>query len=383
MPSLIDSLPSLPLPETDSAMTGRPIEARLQLAAIVDSSDDAIISKDLRGVITSWNAAATRLFGYLPDEIIGRSVLVLIPPELHSEEPEILRKVTSGERIEHFETRRRRKNGELINISLTISPIRDSDGIIIGISKIARDITERKQAEAALIESEHMASIGRMAASIAHEVNNPLEAILNLGYLLDRNPSLDDEARSYAKLLVSEVLRVSEITRQTLSFYRDSSNLAEVDVPAILESVLNLLRPLMEQRSILLSTKFQKCASVLARPGELRQVFTNLMVNAIDALPRGGTIGVSAASAYHGDSVCVSIADNGPGIPENVRGKVFQPFFTTKISKGTGLGLWISQGILRKYGGSIRMRTSSAPQRTTGTVFRVCLPSISFPVPSN
>ena len=107
------------------------------------------------------------------------------------------------------------------------------------------------------------------------------------------------------------------------------------------------------------------------------------MVNAIDALPRGGTIRVSAASAYHGDSVCVSIADNGPGIPENVRGKVFQPFFTTKISKGTGLGLWISQGILRKYGGSIRMRTSSAPQRTTGTVFRVCLPSISFPVPSN
>ena len=144
MPSLIDSLPSLPLPETDSAMTRRPIEARLQLAAIVDSSDDAIISKDLRGIITSWNAAATRLFGYLPDEIIGRSVLVLIPPELHSEEPEILRKVTSGERIEHFETRRRRKNGELINISLTISPIRDSDGIIIGISKIARDITERE-----------------------------------------------------------------------------------------------------------------------------------------------------------------------------------------------------------------------------------------------
>ena len=107
-------------------MTGRPIEARLQLAAIVDSSDDAIISKDLQGIITTWNAAATRLFGYLPDEIIGQSVLILIPPELHSEEPEILRKVTSGERIEHFETRRRRKNGELLDISLTISPIRDS-----------------------------------------------------------------------------------------------------------------------------------------------------------------------------------------------------------------------------------------------------------------
>jgi signal transduction histidine kinase len=121
----------------------------------------------------------------------------------------------------------------------------------------------------------------------------------------------------------------------------------------------------------------------LARPGELRQVFTNLLINAIDALPRGGRIRVNAADAYHRNSVCVSIADNGPGIPENVRGKIFQPFFTTKISKGTGLGLWISQGILRKYGGCIRMRTSTAPQPTTGTVFRVCLPSISFPAPSN
>jgi signal transduction histidine kinase len=137
----------------------------------------------------------------------------------------------------------------------------------------------------------------------------------------------------------------------------------------------------MGQRSILLSTKLQKCAPVWARPGELRQVFTNLLVNAIDALPRGGRIGVSVTRPLYGDSVCVNIADNGPGMPENVRIKIFRPFFTTKVSKGTGLGLWISQGILRKYGGSIRMRTSSAPQRRTGTVFRVCLPSISIPAP--
>jgi PAS domain S-box-containing protein len=379
MPSLLTS-PGSP-PEAKSPERVHPIEARLQLAAIIESSDDAIISKDLDGIITSWNTAATRLFGYLPDEIIGQSVLTLIPPELHSEEPEILRKVTSGERIDHFETRRRRKDGELLHISLTISPIRDTDGRIIGISKIARDITERKLREAALFESERMAAIGRMAASIAHEVNNPLEAILNLGYLLEHNPSLNDEARAYARLLVNEVLRVSEITRQTLSFYRDTSTIAEVDLSCILKNALNLQQPLMEQRSILSSIEFQKCAPVWASPGELRQVFTNLLLNAIEALPRGGRIRVAVTPAFHGNMVCVTIADNGPGIPENARARIFQAFFTTKVSKGTGLGLWISQAIIRKYGGSIRMRTSSAPRRTTGTVFRVCLPSICSRLP--
>lgn len=350
-----------------------PIEARLQLAAIVDSSDDAIISKDLTGIITSWNAAATRVFGYLPHEIVGKSVLTLIPPHLQSEEPEILRKVTSGERIEHFETRRLRKDGQLIHISLTISPIRDTDGRIVGISKIARDITERKIAEAALFESERMAAIGRMAASIAHEVNNPLEAILNLSYLLDAHPSLDDEAHGYARLLTGEVIRVSEITRRTLSFYRDTTRMAELDLASILESVLNLHRPLIEQKSVRLTTKFRSCPRIWGRPGELRQVFTNLVVNAIDALPRGGCIAVSVAPASAGNGVCATIADNGPGIPEGVRGRIFEPFFTTKTSTGTGLGLWISQGIVRKYGGSIRLRSATAPH--SRTIFRVCLPT--------
>jgi signal transduction histidine kinase len=133
----------------------------------------------------------------------------------------------------------------------------------------------------------------------------------------------------------------------------------------------------MEQKSIVVSTKFQKCATVCARPGELRQVFTNLLVNAIDALPSGGRIRISLTRALRGDSVCVTIADNGPGIPESLRNKIFQPFFSTKVSKGTGLGLWITQSIVRKYGGSIRLRTATAPRGTTGTAFRVCFPSQS------
>ena len=352
-----------------------PVEARLQLAAIVDSSDDAIISKDLTGIIKSWNAAATRLFGYTAAEAIGQSILILIPPELQHEEPVILRKMAAGERIEHFETKRRRKDGQLVDISLTISPILDASGRIVGVSKIARDITERKQAEAALFESERMASIGRMAASIAHEVNNPLEAILNLGYLLMEDPSLDADAKRYAQLLVAEVLRVSEITKQTLSFYRDTTRSTLVDVPALLDGLLRLHRPILQQHSIQVFTRWHPNACVMARPGELRQVFTNLIVNSIDAMPAsGGEIHISVACAGHGTSVCTTVADTGSGIPAAVRGRIFDPFFSTKTGKGTGLGLWITQSIVRKYGGTIRVRTWNDPSHRTGTAFRVCLP---------
>ena len=361
-------------PDVQTKVRPTPIEARLQLAAIIDSSDDAIIGKDLNGIITSWNGAATRVFGYSPDEIIGKSVLTLIPDELQSEEPEILRRISSGDRIEHFETRRRRKDGRLLDISLTISPIRDNTGRIVGISKIARDITERKLTEAALFESERMAGIGRLAASIAHEVNNPLEAILNLSYLLARDPSLEDQARSYAELLLSEVIRLGEITRRTLSFYRDTAHPIEIEIAALLEDVLKLHRPLMEQKSICLSTRLRSCAHVWARPGELRQVFGNLIVNAIDVLPLGGEIRVGVTAGPRVDGACLIIADNGPGIPDAVRERIFEPFFSTKRSNGTGLGLWISQSIIRKYGGSIRMRTTSDPTHRTGTIFRICLP---------
>lgn len=355
-------------------VSATPVEARLQLAAIVDSSDDAIISKDLNGIITSWNAAATRVFGYTAEEIVGKSVLTLIPPELHSEEPEILRKVGSGERIEHFETRRVGKHGQILDISLTISPIKDASGQIVGISKIARDITERKRTEAALIQSERLAAIGRMSATIAHEVNNPLEAILNLGFLLSQHPSLDEEARGYTKLLLDEVARVGEITKQTLSFYRDTSDPAEVEVEDVMDGVLKLHRALIEQKSIQVSKHYRTTACMWARAGELRQVFTNLVVNAIDALPVGGRLIVRVSPMRTHDMVCVVIADNGPGIPESIRERIFQPFFSTKQDKGTGLGLWVSQSIIRKYGGSIRMRTRSDPALQTGTVFRVCVP---------
>jgi PAS domain S-box-containing protein len=350
-------------------------QARLLLAAIVESSDDAIIAKNLDGIITSWNAAATRLFGYEPEEMIGQSVLKLIPPELQDDEPEILRKLRAGERIDHYETHRVGKDGSRLDVSLTISPIRNAEGQVIGASKIARDISDRKRAEAALIQTEKLAAVGRMAAAIAHEVNNPLEAVTNLAYLLTRHPSLDKEARGYASMLLDEVGRVSHITKQTLAFYRDSARPAPVNLPELLDSELELHRPLMMKKNIRVSKTYRH-QPVLVRgfAGELRQVFANLILNAIDALPRDGRLRVKVDGASSsGGEVRVTIADNGCGIASQGRARLFQPFFTTKAGRGNGLGLWVSGGIIRKHGGRIRVHTSTAPGRS-GSVFTVVLP---------
>jgi len=190
-------------------------ESRFQLAAIVDSADDAIVSKDLNGVIRTWNAGAQRTFGYTAEEIVGQSVLRLIPPELQYEEDHILAKIRQGERIQHYETTRVRKDGERIQVSVTISPIRDESGRIIGASKIARDISDRKRLERMLIEAEKLAVNGRMAAAIAHEINNPLESLMNLIYLARQNSAQTSKAYQYLVTAEEELERVSHIARQT------------------------------------------------------------------------------------------------------------------------------------------------------------------------
>ena len=170
-------------------------KTRRHLAAIVESSDDAIISKDLNGIVTSWNQGATRLFGYLPEEIIGQSILKIIPTELQYQEPFILERIKAAEPIEHYETERVSKNGERVLVSLTISPLKDERGRVVGVSKIARDITQNKKIEMALIQSEKLAATGRMAATIAHEINNPLEAVVNLIFLARNSPSLHESVK--------------------------------------------------------------------------------------------------------------------------------------------------------------------------------------------
>ena len=356
--------------------------ARMTLAAIVESSEDAIISKTLDGVITTWNASAERLFGYKPDEIIGQSVLRLIPRDLHFEEPQIIAKLRSGERIEHYETRRMRKNGEIFHISLTVSPLKDQKGRVVGASKIVRDISERKVAEAALIEKEKLAAAGQLAATLAHEVNNPLESITNLAYLLAHHQPLDEEARAYADLLLKEVQRAGEITRQTLSYHKAARERTQVNIAEILDHIARWKKKKLSARHVELKLEFDDPPLVSGYSGELRQVFDNLIDNAIDALPAGGTIRVRARAQCSGRDkrLVVSVCDNGEGIPRQLLFKIFEPFFTTKPKTGSGLGLWVTREIVQKHNGTIGARSSRSRNRH-GSVFTISLPTSHSDIP--
>ncbi len=360
----------------DIGVQQRERAAHARLAAIVESSDDAIIAKDLNGVITDWNAAAERMFGYTAEEIVGHSILALIPPELQHEEPHILGKIRAGERIEHYETRRMRKDGHVFDISLTVSPIKDQQGHVIGASKIVRDISERKLVEAAIIEKEKLAAAGQLAATLAHEVNNPLECITNLAFLLVHHEPLDEEARKYAELLSKEVQRAGDITRQTLSYHKASRERTPVNIAEILEHIARWKKKKLDAKRVELKLEINHPALVSGYAGELRQVFDNLIENAIDALPTGGTIHVRTRGRRVGQTqqLMVRVCDNGEGIPRRLRFKIFDPFFTTKTKTGSGLGLWVTREIVQKHGGTIRVRSAQTPHRH-GSVFTILLPT--------
>ncbi len=265
-------------------------EARFRLASIVDSAEDAIVSKNLEGIITSWNEAATRMFGYQPEEILGHSILRLIPQELHAEEREILRRLTAGERIDRYESQRLRKNGERLEVSLTISPIRDASGKVIGSSKIAHDISAQKQMERLLIQSEKLAASGRMAARIAHEINNPLESVMNLVFLARTSCTNNPDAQEYLKTAEQEIDRVSHIARQTLGYYRDTGKPVEVLLDELIEDVLTVYQSKLSARGISVERRIESGRAIAVSRGEFVQILSNLISNAIDAMEDGGRI---------------------------------------------------------------------------------------------
>jgi PAS domain S-box-containing protein len=345
---------------------------RARLAAIVDSSHDAIISKDLNGVVTSWNGAAVQMFGYKPEEMIGRPILEMVPEEYYEEEAGTFRNLQEGKRLAPFEAERLTKDGALIKVSLTVSPLMDAEGRVIGASTIARDITERAKMQEAFIESEKLAATGRMAAAIAHEINNPLEAVTNLAFLIHLNKNLDDSAKEYSKLLMEEIHRISNVAKRSLTFFRDTGKPAEFDLAGTLDAVLDLNNPLFAQKNLTIRREYERRREVFGSSAEMRQVFSNLIRNAIDAVGFGGSIRVRVRAGQSGNWR-ISIADNGRGIAPEAREKLFQPFVTTKGNTGNGLGLWISRGIVEKHGGQIRAR-SAVIGGSSWTVFSVELP---------
>ncbi len=348
------------------------------LAAIVESCDDGIASKDLRGIVTSWNASAERIFGYKAHEIIGRPITTIIPPELHEGEKEVLAKIVRGERIDHFETVRVTKSGRRINVALSISPVRNASGHIIGAAKVVRDITEAKRAQEALRRAEKLAAAAQLAATIAHEINNPMQAVSNLLSLISFQKTLDDKTRKLVEMAEIQLRRMSHISRQMLSFYRESLDAVPVAVTEVLDDVIAVFEHQMHKSRITIERQYDFQGWIRAYPVEVRQLFGNLISNAVEALPPGGRIRLRTRLSRNwkdgATGVSVVVADNGPGIPAGIRGHLFEPFFTTKEERGTGLGLWVVSGLVSKHEGSIRFRSSTGPGKT-GSVFSVFLPS--------
>jgi PAS domain S-box-containing protein len=351
-------------------------EAAQRLAAIVESSDDAIVSKDLNGIVTSWNKSAERIFGFTAEDIIGKSILLIIPPELHGDEPGILARIRAGQRIEHFETVRVKKNGELVNVSLTVSPVKDAHGKIIGAAKIARDITQQKKLEATLRTTERLASVGRLAATVAHEINNPLEAITNFIYLAKQQPGLSEKLQRYLNNADQELRRVAHIAQQTLGFYRDNSKAVDLPVAELVGDVLTIYERRATYKQLRVEREIEPGLTINTVAGELKQVLSNLIANAIDACSEGGSIRIRGRATRNPGSgiqgVQISVADTGSGISKNDQRHLFTPFFTTKKDVGTGLGLWITKDLVEKKGGNIRFR--SRDQKPSGTVVSVFLP---------
>ncbi len=345
-------------------------------ADLLELATEAIMVRDLKGSIQFWNSGAEALYGWRRDEIMGKS--------LH----EVLQtKFPSGyQSVQASLSETGTWNGNLTQIT------RDGREVVVACRKalkaggsavleINRDITAQLKAEDALRKNERLAAMGRVAGIIAHEINNPLESITNTFYLLCDHPSLDEEARYYAKLGERELRRVAHIARQTLGFYRESERPVEVSIASLLDEVLELRLRRLEFENITVEKKYRDKGTIRGFPVELKQVFLNLIGNAIQAMPEGGRLRLHVFEPWsHSDQqslICISICDTGSGIEPEHAQHLFEPFFTTKSTKGTGLGLWISKGIIQKYGGSIRFRSMSVANGHV-TCFQVLLPDADF-----
>jgi PAS domain S-box-containing protein len=354
---------------------------RLQ-GQIIDQTHDAVISTDMRGVIRTWNRGAERIFGYSAEEATGKSISMMALPE---QESFLRRQITAAINAGNMQTEiaARRKSGEIATVHLSLSMMHNEVGEPTGVVGVALDISGQKRAEALLRNTERMAAMGRLAATIAHEINNPLESVTNVFYLLSRHSSLDDVAKGYLSIAEAELKRIGHIVKQTLGFYRETEHPIPVQLAGVLDSVFELYEHRGDKLGIQLSREYDIDATVEGYPGELRQIFSNLVVNAMEAVGEDGRVRIHAYRSRdwaHGgrEGVKISVADDGPGIAASNRSHLFEPFFTTKGERGTGLGLWVTLGMVQKHNGSIRVRSTTGPRRH-GTIFSIFLPIRSTP----
>jgi PAS domain S-box-containing protein len=351
-----------------------------RLAAIVESSDDIIASKDLEGVITSWNGGAERVLGYKAEEVIGRHVSMIMPPELVEDMPRILERIKRGERVDHYQTKRRRKDGTIIDVSLTVSPIRDGSGKIVGASKIGRDITQEKRNESERLESEQRKD--EFLAMLAHELRNPLSAISGAAQLLGRVESAEDLTwarevvlRQVGNLgrLIDDLLDVSRISRGKISLRKDV-----VDLSPIVSSVVESVRPLMEERKHELTVALVNGGLRLKADSlRLEQVLINLLTNAAKYTDAGGKISIEARR--RGDEISIVVRDNGTGIEPELLPRVFDLFAQgdrsiARSEGGLGIGLTVVRKLVEMHGGTVSAASEGVGH---GSEFTIRLPALA------
>ena len=362
-------------------------DSQNRLALIVDSSQDAIIGKTLDGIVTHWNQGAEYIYGYTAQEMIGRPISVLAPNERVDEIPAILDKIRLGQRVDYFESVRVTKDKRNLNVSISVSPIYDTDGQVVGASTIARNITSQKKIEEQLRQSQKMEAVGRLAGGVAHDFNNLLGIVTACSELLRHR--VDAESGEYLDNISEAAKRGAALTRQLLAFSRRQPVQTQLlDLNDRLRAVSKLLRPLMGDDVEIVLLPRSTTAIVEADPGQLDQVVMNLAVNARDAMLRGGKLVVETGvfdcdesfarehPAMHvGRYVMLAVSDTGHGMDEATRSRVFEPFFTTKeTGKGTGLGLATVYGIVKQSKGYVWVYSEPGH----GTTFKIYLPSAEY-----
>jgi PAS domain S-box-containing protein len=371
--------------------------SRARLAAIVASSDDVIVSKTLDGIITSWNPAAERTFGWTAAEAIGRHITLIVPDDRRAEENDVLARIRRGERVDHFETVRRTKDGRFLDMSITVSPVKDGSGRIVGASKVARDITERRRLEAQyslLLTSEQEArrqaealnnAKDELIATVSHELRTPLNAILGWARML-QSGDLDEAGRARAvnaivrnaaaqTRIVDDLLDLSRITtgRLRLDFER-------MDLNATIEAALETIRPAARAKDLtLVVTLDRTLEAIRGAPDRLQQVAWNLLMNSVKFTPPGGRVEI--ASRRRSDAVALVVTDTGQGIAADILPHVFEPFrqedsSSTRAQGGLGLGLALVRRLVELHGGTV-MAESEGKDR--GATFTVTLPLRSLP----
>ncbi len=347
-------------------------------AQLLNLAHEPIIVRDLEGHILDWNKGAERLYGWTAEESVGTR----IHEHLHTTFPTSREQALDLMHSQGYwegELSHTTRHGSVVTVASRWTLQKDAAGHPVAVLETNFDITDRKRSEAALRATEKLATMGRMAATLAHEINNPLESLTNLIYLAKTEPAIPKSVRNYLTAADEELSHIGQIAKQTLGLYRGSHSPQSVLVSDLLRNLVSVFSPRTKNKQIQINLEIDDKIEIVGVVNELRQVLANLLSNSIDAVNSGGRIRIRAAEAHKGGArrirgVRITIADNGVGIPSADLGRIFEPFFTTKEDLGTGLGLWVSKEIVENQKGSIRIRSCTQPGRS-GTVASVFLPS--------